>query len=32
MENFLHSAFAFPTVIFSFLLCLAVLYLSLIHI
>ena len=26
MENFLHSAFAFPTVIFSFLLCLAVLY------
>ena len=23
MENFLHSAFAFPTVIFSFLLCLA---------
>lgn len=26
MENFLHSTFAFPTVIFSFLLCLAVLY------
>ena len=26
MENFLHSAFAFPTVIFSVLLCLAVLY------